>query len=167
VVQAAREQRDAEMDQLSSRYGTMLERLEEKLRRKEQELRAEQKELTDRRKEELYTTGEAILSLFRGRTNYTLSRMSRATRYRRQTKEDLRESHEFMDEVERQIGDLEIEYEQALTAVNDKWARVTTIVEDHVISPYKKDIQLELFGVGWLPAWHVNVNGQTMLVEAY
>jgi hypothetical protein len=167
VVQAAREQRDAEMDQLSSRYGTMLERLEEKLRRKEQELRAEQKELTDRRKEELYTTGEAILSLFRGRTNYTLSRMSRATRYRRQTKEDLRESHEFMDEVERQIGDLEIEYEQALAAVNDKWAQVTTIVEDHVISPYKKDIQLELFGVGWLPAWHLNVNGQAMVVEAY
>jgi hypothetical protein len=167
VVQAAREQRDAELDKLSARYGSMMERLEEKLRRKELELRAEESEIRDRRREELYTTGEALLSLWRGRTNYTLSRMSRATRYRRQTKEDLHESRDFINEVERQMGDLEEEFEVALQAVNDKWAKITTIVEEYLVSPYKKDIQLELFGIGWIPTWYANINGQTTLLDAY
>lgn len=167
IAQAAREGRDAELDKLSARYGSMMEKLEEKLRRKQLELRAEQKELRDRRREELYTTGEALLSLWRGRTNYTLSRMSRATRYRRQTKEDMAESHDFLDEVERQMGDLEEEFEVALKAVTDKWINIAHQTEEYVVSPYKKDIQVELFGVGWMPSWYLNINGQNVLVDAF
>ncbi|MFW5691495.1 MAG: helicase HerA domain-containing protein [Chloroflexota bacterium] len=167
VQQAAREQRDAEMDKISAQYAGQMEKLEDQLRKKEQELRAEEKEIRDRRREELFTTGEALLSLWKGRTNYTLSRMSRATRYRRQTKEDIQESYETMDELERQMIITEQEFEQRLQQVSDKWTQIAQNTQEHVINPYKKDIQMELFGIGWFPAWYTSVNGQPQFVSAY
>ncbi|MFW5772996.1 MAG: helicase HerA domain-containing protein, partial [Phototrophicaceae bacterium] len=118
VSQAVREGRDAELDKLSARYAGLMDKLEERLRRKEIELRAEEKELGDRRREEMFTTGEALLSLWRGRTNYTLSRMSRATRYRRQTTADIKESHDTIASIEQEMGRLEEEFEQALNQIN-------------------------------------------------
>jgi hypothetical protein len=167
VYQAAREKRDAEMDKTSNKYDGMLQKMEQRLTKKEQELRAEKKEIGDRKREELFTTGEAILSLFKGRTNYTLSRMSRASRYRRQTKEDIEESYEALDSIEDEIGKLEAEFENVIQGINDKWAKVAADTQEHVINPYKKDIQLELFGIGWLPAWYAIINGQPVLVYAY
>jgi hypothetical protein len=167
VQQAAREERDAEMDKTSQKYAGQMEKLEEQLKRKDMELRAEQKELRDRKREELFTTGEALLSLWKGRTNYTLSRMSRATRYRRQTKEDISESHETLEDLEREIVELEQDFERVLQGINDKWAQIADRTEEHVINPYKKDIQLELFGIGWFPAWYVVINGTPTIVNAF
>ena len=167
VMQAAREKRDAELDKLTAKYGKLAEKIEDRRTRKERELRAEQQELKDRRREELFTTGEALLSLWKGRTNYTLSRMSRTGRYKRQTKEDMAESYEYLEELEQELGDLEQEFEVALTALNDKWTKIAEDTQEHRITPYKKDIQLELFGIGWIPRWHMTINGQTMLVSAF
>jgi hypothetical protein len=166
VQQAAREKRDAEMDKLTQKFADQMDRLEDKLRRKEIELRAEKKEIKDRQREQLYTTGEALLSLWKGRTNYTLSRMSRANRYRSQTKEDMRESYDAIETIEQDMAELEQEYQAQLQRVNEKWAAIAAKTEEHVISPYKKDIQLELFGIGWRPAWYSQVNGQMVLVDA-
>ncbi|MEL7433737.1 MAG: DUF87 domain-containing protein, partial [Chloroflexota bacterium] len=103
VYQRAREERDMEIDKLSDRYGGLMDKLEDRLRRKERELTAEQKEIRDRNREQLYTAGEAALSLLQGRTNYTLSRMSRTTRYKRQTEVDIQESQEVIMEIEREM----------------------------------------------------------------
>ncbi len=167
VAQAAREQRDAEMDKLSRKYADRMEKLEDNLKKKDMELRAEKKELGDRRREELFTTGEALLSLWQGRTNYTLSRMSRATRYRRQTKEDISESYDSLDELEKEMGEVEAEFEQVLEQTNQKWAQIANNTQEHVINPYKKDIQLELFGIGWLPGWYMVQNGQPQVIDAF
>ncbi|MDQ7036661.1 MAG: hypothetical protein Q9P01_18065 [Anaerolineae bacterium] len=94
VYQKAREARDAEVDKLSKKYGSLMDRLEDKLRRKERELKSEKIEIKDRKQEQLLTGGEAVLSLLKGRTNYTLSRLSRASRYKKQTEVDLQESQE-------------------------------------------------------------------------
>ena len=115
VQQLARESRDVEMDKVSKKYDGLMDKLEDKARKKEQELRAEKSELKDRQREELFTTGEALLSLWKGRTNYTLSRMSRATRYKKQTKEDIQESYDFIDDIDREI-------EQLRTAVSARTA---------------------------------------------
>lgn len=166
VSQAVREGRDAELDKLSARYAGLMDKLEERLRRKEIELRAEEKELGDRRREEMFTTGEALLSLWRGRTNYTLSRMSRATRYRRQTTADIKESHDTIASIEQEMGRLEEEFELALNQINERWTQTLERVEDYNIQPYKKDIHLELFGIGWVPHWYVGINGSPVLLEA-
>ncbi len=167
VYQLAREARDAEIDKLSEKYGAMMDKLEEKLRRKQRELEAEQKEIRDRKREELFTAGEAVFSLFKGRTNYTLSRMSRATRYKRQTQEDLQESYEVIEEIEQDMYDLEQEYEQKLQEVNDRWGQIANQIEEYVVTPYKKDIHIEIYGIGWVPNWYLTVNGQPIFISAF
>ena len=167
IVQMAREKRDKEIDDLSRKYGGMMDKLEDKLRRKERELDAEKLEIRDRKREQLYTTGEAVLSIFRGRTNYTLSRMSRTTRLKRQTEADIEESRDVITQIEDEMVALEAEYEEQLQVINDNWARVANDIQEYTITPYKKDIHIELFGIGWVPYWYVLINNQPVFVSAF
>ena len=166
-VQRAREARDAEVDKVTRQFETALDRLDDRARRKERELSAEEIELADRRREEMYTKGEAFLSLLRGRTTYTLSRSSRAARYTRQTKEDLRESREVIREIEAEMQNLERQFEKQLEEINSRWARIAADIQEYTVSPLKRDIQPEVFGIGWLPHWYTVVNGQPLLLPAY
>lgn len=167
VVQLAREKRDKEIDALSKKYGGLMDKLEDKLRRKERELDAEKLEIRDRKREQMYTTGEAVLSIFKGRTNYTLSRMSRTTRMKRQAEADIEESRDVINEIQNEMVGLEEEYERELNAINERWAQVANDVQEYTITPYKKDIHLELYGIGWIPHWYILLDNQPVLVAAF
>ncbi len=167
VVQEAREKRDKEIDALSKKYGGMMDKLEDKLRKKERELDAEKTEIRDRKREQMYTTGEAVMSLFKGRTNYTLSRMSRTSRMKRQTEVDIEESREVINEIQNEMITLEEEYERELQAINERWAQVANDIQEYTITPYKKDIHLELYGIGWIPHWYIILDNQPVLVAAF
>ncbi len=162
-----REKRDEEIDKVTRQYETVLDRLDTKLQREISELDADRQDLADRRREQLFTAGEAALSLFRGRTTYTLSRYSRTQRFSRQANVDVRESEREIalleDEIERKVQEME----QALKVVNEKWARVAAEGEEVSIKPLKKDIYVDLFGVGWIPYWFMNLNGQSVLLPAH
>lgn len=167
VQQVAHERRDVDVDKLAATYEKALDKMEDQLRRKERELGAERKELADLKREELFTKGEALLSLFKGRTTYTLSRTSRATRYRRQAGEDLTESEQVIADLENEIQTTQQKFEQELAVLNDKWAKAAAESQEYVITPYKKDIQVELFGIGWLPNYYTEFAGQPILLAAY
>lgn len=167
VQQIAREKRDLEIDELTKKYTAVAAKFEDQIRRKEQELRSEKKELQDRKREELFTTGEALFSLLKGRTAYTLSRMSRTTRQRRQTDEDLAESKQTITDADKQLSQLESELQGILQQANDKWARTAATMEEYRISPLKKDVQLELYGIGWIPFWYTEINGQQVFLPGY
>lgn len=167
VVQTAREKRDKEIDALSKKYGGLMDKLEDKLRRKERELDAEKVEIRDRKREQMYTTGEAVLSIFKGRTNYTLSRMSRTSRMKRQTEVDIEESRDVINEIQQEMISLEEEYEMQLQTINDNWAKVANDIQEYTITPYKKDIHVELFGIGWIPYWYVAIDNQPVFVSAF
>jgi hypothetical protein len=166
-VQQAREGRDLEVDKVTRQYEAALDKLDERARRKERELTAEEIELADRKREELYTKGEAFLSLLRGRTTYTLSRSSRAARFTRQTKEDLRLGRALIDELEADMQQLEQQFSQQLEAINDRWAKAAVDIQEYTVSPLKRDVQPEMFGIGWLPHWYTVINGQPLLLPAY
>ncbi len=166
-AQKAREARDLEVDKVTRQYETALNRLDERVRRKEREMSAEEIQLAGRKREEMFTKGEAFISLMRGRTTFTLSRSSRAARLTNQTKENLRESQVVIREIEAEIQNMEQQFSQQLEQVNDRWARAATDMQDYPVSPLKRDIQPELFGIGWLPHWYTVINGQPLLLPAY
>lgn len=166
LQQAARERRDAEMDTLTAKYENVITKLDENEKRKIQQLEAEKRELSNLKREQLFTTGEAVIGLLQGRTAFTLSRMSRASVYKERSKGQ-KELHEFdlqqiSDDREKSIR----EYEAAVAALNEKWAKIATTMEDYPVTPYKKDITVELFGIGWIPFWYSVVNGQPLLLPA-
>ena len=115
----------------------------------------------------MFTTGEALLSLLRGRTTYTLSRVSRTRRYKSYIQEDIYESEAQIAELERQLEETELELQRALAEVNAYWGEAATQVEKYRITPYKKDIFLSVFGIGWQPNWLVVANGLPTLLPAW
>src|SRR5690606_2252436 len=167
VTQAGRERRDAEIDAWTNKYEGIMDKLEAEMRRTAQKLENEQRELAAERRNELFTTGEAILSLLRGRTTYTLSRMARAQVYRNRSKGDIRLYEQGLAEINERIARAEQDFENGLRAINEKWAAIAQQVDEYVITPYKKDIRPELFGVGWVPYWYASINGQALLLPAY
>ncbi len=166
VAQAAREQRDAEVDKVTAKYDAALEKLDDKLKQKSRRLDAERQELKDRKREELFTTGEAILSLLNRRTAYTMSRVSRSRVYANQSKADIRDYEASINELEQSAAALQSEFQEVVRDVNEKWAKIGAQVEEYVITPYKKDISTDLFGIGWIPFWYANINGQLVLLPA-
>jgi hypothetical protein len=167
VQQIAREQRDAEVDKLTAKYEAVLDKLDDQLKREARDLSANKKELADLKREELFTTGEAVLSLLKGRTTYTLSRATRATRYRNQAGEQIEENEQKLAMIQQEMSETEQEFEAQLKATNDKWARIAAEEQEYLITPYKKDILVDLFGIGWIPYWYVELNGQPTLLNAF
>jgi hypothetical protein len=166
LQQAARERRDQEMDAITQKYEAALDKLEETKVRKAQRLQSERQEQSERRREELFTTGEAVLGLLRGRTAYTLSRMSRAAVMRKSNKGVIDQVEVELSQLEENQNKIVQEFEAAVRNVNEKWAKVATTIEEQIITPYKKDITVDLFGIGWIPYWYAEINGQPLLLAA-
>jgi hypothetical protein len=167
VIAAAREQRDKEIDAITAKFEREFDRLEERYRREERELRADQKQFKDLNQEQLVTAGEAVLSLLKGRTAYTLSRVSRTRRYKGQAESDVSESYAVLSEIEAQMDDVQHRFEYELQKISDKWNSIAGQVEEVRITPYKKDIHQELFGVGWMPQYLLNINDQLVTIPAW
>jgi prefoldin subunit 5 len=166
LVQAgtlARQRRDAEVDSVVARYDKIFDKIEDQLQRTARALAAEQQELESLRDEEMWTTGEAVLSLLRGRTTYTLSRMSRARRFRERAHGDVYEAEQRINELEAELDAAQQAMEEELRRVHEKWTQVASLVQEYRITPYKKDIFVSTFGVGWVPYWLL-ISGDTSLL---
>ena len=170
LVQAqalARQRRDEQIDQITRKFDAEFDKLEARLRRVVRGLEGEREQFEAAKNEEMFTTGEALLSLLRGRTTYTLSRVSRTRRYKSYIQEDIYESEAQIAELERQLEETELELQRALAEVNAYWGEAATQVEEYRITPYKKDIFLSVFGIGWQPNWLVVANGLPTLLPAW
>ncbi len=167
VNSAAKEQRDAEIDQLTARYGRDFDRLEEQYQRAERNLESDQSALQDLRQESMATIGEAALSLLRGQTTYTLSRVARVRRYQTQAKESVEAKHEVLAELQQQMNELQMRFEQEIAKINEKWARIAMSNVQKRLTAYKRDIHIDLFGIGWKPYYLANLSGRSEFLEAW
>ena len=167
VSGAAREGRDAEVDKITEQFEGRFDKLEEKYRREMRELSADRDQLKELGREELFTMGEAFMSLLKGRTAYTLSRVSRARRYKGSAQEDLSESEAVLIEIERNMDELQQKFEYELDKVQRKWVDIANQAEEVRVTPYKKDIHVEVFGVGWVPQYMLSINNQPTMIDAW
>jgi hypothetical protein len=167
VGQLARERRDQEIDAMTAKYDGLIAKLEDKLRKELRDLGADQQQLDELKREDLYTTGEAIFSLMKGRTTYTLSRMSRARRYKKAAADSLYNTEQTIKDLETEIEARQNELQEALRGVNDKWAKIATTSSEVKVTPLKKDIAIEIFGIGWVPSWYAVINGATVMLPAF
>ncbi len=163
----ARQKRDEEIDRITAQYEKIFDRLEGQLNRAARDLASDRQALGELKNEELFTAGEAALSLLRGRTTYTLSRVSRTRRYKGQARENVYEAEQTIAELERQLDETQRRLENDLRQANDKWLRISRIEEEYRITPLKKDIHVTVFGIGWKPHWLARANGQLTLLPAW
>lgn len=165
-AEAAREKRDTEVNKNEASFGKKIDRLTDRLAREERELREDKTELAQRKMEEMGTHAENVLSLFSKRRRSITTSLSKR-RMTEKAKADVEESIEAIEEFKKDIAELEKEIVEALEEVNHKWSEIGDDISEIPITPYKKDVLVDLFGVAWTPYHLVEVEGRQIELPGY
>jgi hypothetical protein len=167
VRQIARERLEEEAAQLATKYNQQIQSLELKLDREQRQLDASREAVDELKREDLYTTGEAVMSLLKGRTAYTLSRMSRARRYKKQAQYRSSTNEAQINSLLAEVEAKEKELQAVLVQAKERWTAMANQNEDYAVTPLKKDVAVEVFGLGWVPQWYMVLNGENVLWPAF
>ena len=155
-LEAARDKQELEVDKLEARYKKKIAAVEKRLQREERELREDEADLARRKREEMTSHAETLFGLFSKRRR-TLSKSMTKRRMTARAKEDVEESLEEIEAFKREIKNLQTEMEDSLDDVEEKWREIALDTTEISVTPYKKDIQIDLFGLAWLPYHLVQV----------
>jgi hypothetical protein len=166
-TEAARDAREEELDEVRESFEEKIERLEDRLKREQRELSEDEAELHQRKMEEMGTHAENILSLFGGRSRRRVSTSLSKRRMTQRAKADVDESQEAIEDLKEDIADLEVEAQDAIQAVSEKWSEIANEVSEIPVAPYKKDILVDLFGVAWFPFHVVDLDGQVIELPGF
>ncbi|MGB3398614.1 MAG: hypothetical protein WBA34_00410, partial [Candidatus Deferrimicrobiaceae bacterium] len=77
------------------------------------------------------------------------------------------ESVEVIEDLQKELGEMAAELNAEIDEIQLRWADVASQVEETVITPYKKDIRIELFGVAWVPYWRIQMGEKELLVPGF
>jgi Skp family chaperone for outer membrane proteins len=158
---------DDELKKITGSINTKIETLQEKLDRKERELQADQAELTQRRLEEGGTILEVGASLFGFGRKRSLTTPISKHRQASRAKADVQETMDTVNDLKKQITDLENEKAKTLDEANKRWEDIANQVNEIPVVPQKKDVLLDLFGVAWIPYYGVEAGGEKMEIPGY
>ncbi len=147
---AAREITSTESDKLETKYKKKVDVLIGKIKRQKLEVEEQEDEVDQRRLEELGTHGELVISLLTKRKRSISSSLTKR-RMTSQAKAELEQEIQELETLEKQMIGLENEKNEALKDLNDKWADAVNDISEIPLSPYKKDIVIEVFGILWMP----------------
>jgi hypothetical protein len=167
-TEEARQGREEEAEELREKYEKKIERIRDKLAREQRELAEDKAELAGRKLEEYATHAENILGLFTG--SRSRRRVSSSLTKRRLTSKAKADVDETMQEIEafrEEMVELEVELAEALEDLDTRWQDAAEDLEEIVVKPYKKYIQLDFFGVAWLPYWRFKTGDDIIEAAGY
>jgi low affinity Fe/Cu permease len=72
-------------------------------------------------------------------------------------KADVEESLDTIEELRDELLELERDLAGEIEEIEERWEDVARQTQETVITPYKKNIRIELFGIAWIPHWRVQV----------
>jgi len=165
-AEAAENALEEEKKKVTSSFEKKLDTIKDRLMREKRELDEDETELSQRKMEEIGKHAENLISLLAGRQR-SISTSLTKRRMTSQAKADVKESLEMIEQYKKEIEDLERDRLEALSEVEDKWR---DILEDDIeipVTPYKKDILMDLFGVGWMPYYIYDDGGKEVELAAY
>ncbi len=155
LSEAAKKARDAEIKKLEIKYKSKIKAVQKRLNREKRELTEDKEELSQRKMEELGTHAENLLGLFTG--SKSRRKVSTSLSKRRMTskaKADVEESVDAIAEMEKELLELSEEIEMAVDEIEEKWELIASEIDEIPVTPYKKDILIDMYGVAWMP-FHV------------
>lgn len=161
-TEAARDALQADLKKAAAPFDSKLRTLQDRLDREQRELKQDQAKLSSRKLEEGANIAETVAGLFGVGRKRAITSSFTKRRMTSQAKSDVEESEDAIQDLEEQIKQLETEKEAALQAVNDKWAEVASQVTEIPITPQKKDVLLDFFGVAWMP-FHLVKTGDQLI----
>lgn len=151
VKQAAREERDQEIDKLEKKYDTKLDNINSKINKLTSSLSSEEAEYDSRKREEIFGIGETVLGVLLGRRRTTgITTASRRRRMTTQTKHKIEETSKEIEELKKEMSELEQELEEQVQEITDKWDNVEDKIEEYKINPRRTDIDVDEPKLAWI-----------------
>ena len=167
---AAEEKEELEIEKIQSRFDKKLDRLHTKLRREERDFDEDQATLAALKMETMVSYSKTLANfaggLFGRRRRSTLSSSLTKRRQKQNAEADVRESIEELDALREQLDELKSEHESDMLDIDRKWKKHAAEIEVNNVSPLKKNIELEVFGVLWQPHWLARIDGRVKLLPA-
>jgi hypothetical protein len=166
-AEAARQGRDAESRKVAATFDSKIQNLQTKLNREDRELSRDESQLSQRKWEEGGTHLENVASLFGfGRKrSFTTSLTKR--RLTEQAKAEVEESQGAIQDLKKQLADLESEKASAMDEINQRWGELANQVTDMPVIALKKDVLLEVFGVAWMPFHIISIGNETIELPGF
>ena len=165
--QAADAERDDEAHLIRERYDKRLDKLEEKLGTERRELKEDREQSRAREAESRWTGIENVVGFVLGRTPYRpMSTATSRERMAKKARQDLEETELTVTQLEGQIAKVKDEARAAFEACKAKWDAAAQEISELRVTPKRSDILIELFGLGWLPHWQIDVDGQVVEIAA-
>jgi hypothetical protein len=153
-LEAATALRDEEAQKVKDKYQKKIETMRKKISKEQRELTEDMSELSSRRMEEWVTHAENLLGFLGGsRSRRRVSSSMTKRRMTSKAKADVSESEESIVQFQKDLDNLELEMAEELDELSEEWVEKADSLEQEVITPRRKDIHVELFGVLWLPFW--------------
>ena len=148
--EAADAKETSEIEAVKAKYEKKLDDLERDLRDEMQDLEQEKTELNQRRMEEVGKGVENVLGLFTGRRR-SISTSLTKRRMTSKAKSDVESAEQEIEDIQEDMKAMEADLKKELEAVKARWEEALDQVVEEPVSPYKKNIFIELFGLVWLP----------------
>ncbi len=155
LAERAREERDRQTRELRADYEEDRDSLEAKIRKAEARIDKEEDQARREKLSAAVSVGTAILSAVFGRkrlSSTTLSKTQSAVRragYAREQSKDVDRAEASLEALEEQLEELEERLTKDLDALEDKLDPLREELETVELRPYKKDIEVTAFGLGW------------------
>jgi len=165
-AEAAEGALEEEKKKVAASFEKKLDTIQDRLMREKRELDEDETELSQRKMEEVGKHAENLISLLAGRKR-SISTSLTKRRMTSQAKADVKESLESIEQYQKEIEELERDRLSALAEVEEKWREILENDTEIPVTPYKKDILMDLYGVGWLPYYVYDDGGKQVELAAF
>jgi hypothetical protein len=157
----------AEVETIRARFDRQLDRLEDRLIASQRDLEEDREQLRAREAEDRWTGIENLVGFMLGRTPYRpMSTASMRSRLVKKTRSEVEQGEEAIQRLQAQIDSLKREAQALFQASQSKWMGIAQNIQELRITPRRGDILVELFGIGWVPYWQIEVDGVEMEIAA-
>ena len=154
-----------QVEKIKARYDKLRNAIELKKTKEQMELEKDQKTLNQRRIEEAGAGLQTVIGLFGGRKSSINSSLTKR-RLTSTAQANVKESEEMLKIYDQQLAELDQQMNQEIAGLQDKNQLSASHIREVTISPLKKDIVIELFGLGWLPNYAFKKENGWILISA-
>ncbi len=157
LEQVASEKRDLEVEKLRKKYAPKFQLLEDRLKRASEKIEREKDQYKQKRLDSILNFGSTILSAVLGRKRISATSVSKASTSMRSfgkaqsEKDDIGRAEDSMESLNERTTDLQSEFDAEVSGLADKLNVADLKFEEIRIRPRKSDINVQKFGVVWLP----------------
>ena len=161
---AMREQRDAALEKLRTKYATKIAALEEKVRVAEQRVGREESQASQQKFQAAISVGSAVLGAFLGRKSAGVGRAATAMRgvgRISREKEDIRRAEETLEATRERLTALGTELRAETEELQRSFDADAITLETVSVRPRKSDTVVESVQLVWTP-WRTRPGGETV-----